>query len=461
MDSTNNVIAYLNENLDSENELIENDITQIEIVSSEKPQNLTSSCKIFKIYNNILFCSNFLQFLYRIYQYQQSTKRYVFFPVVEQIFNNKNKHIDELSYIKFVNNKIFLVIHKNQFSEILPLIKWKGENSDIFEKVVYYQYVFDSDENFLGETIDIILSYIDPMKKHKNIKLKSLEKANQSCNINTNVDESFRLVFVKDYFPRIFTEQRILDPINKLIDSKVEAILCPVGIGALATKQYTGHSTPIPTSEISNEMRNMPVACFGIDLIKKERKVSENIFEYHLKFLIEILYEKDLESLKDFNTEIRIQNAINPDNNGLPRTIYYEYSSSTYQYSYLRNIIDKILIDIAPGSYHSRVKPDGTSKNPLPGSYLFYFVFVRNRFENVQSKRRLANLIDANVKVVLCIFGNDEVPKTTITGIDLGENKKLNPVVFRVTNEKLKSPEEYQESIKNLKTEIQTFQRKA
>ena len=63
MDSTNNVIAYLNENLDSENELIENDITQIEIVSSEKPQNLTSSCKIFKIYNNILFCSNFLQFL--------------------------------------------------------------------------------------------------------------------------------------------------------------------------------------------------------------------------------------------------------------------------------------------------------------------------------------------------------------------------------------------------------------
>ena len=34
MDSTNNVVAYLNENLDSVNDLTENDITQIEIVSS-------------------------------------------------------------------------------------------------------------------------------------------------------------------------------------------------------------------------------------------------------------------------------------------------------------------------------------------------------------------------------------------------------------------------------------------
>ena len=60
MESTNKVIAYFNNNLYSENELIENDITQIEIVSSEKPQNLTSSCKIFKIYNDISSCSHFL-----------------------------------------------------------------------------------------------------------------------------------------------------------------------------------------------------------------------------------------------------------------------------------------------------------------------------------------------------------------------------------------------------------------
>ena len=457
MDSTNNVVAYLNENLYSENELIENDITQIEIVSSEKPQKLTNGCKIFKIYNNISSCLHFLNFLYRIYQHQQSTKRDVFFPVVEQIFNKKiNKHINWSSYYNFLKNEIFLVIHKNQFSEILPLIKWKGEKSNIFKKDVYYQYISDSDERFLGETIDIILSSIDPMKKHKNIKLESLDNDNQSGNINTNVDESFRLVFVKDYGGRLFVIDKIRNPINKLIDSKVEAILCPVGWGNVATSISKSHSIQVPLSENSKRGRNMPAACFGIDVNNKQLLVPENIFEYHLKFLIEILYEKDLEILKDYNAEIRIKNSTNTDNNGLPQTIYYEYCSPTYQYSYLRNIIDKILIDIAPRSYHIRVKPDGTSENTLRGSYLFYFAFVCYQIDDDQTKRRLAELINAGVNVVLCFFGGSELPKV---GIQL-DKTTLNPVIFPVFKENLKL-EEYPESIENLKNEVQNISEKS
>ena len=156
-------------------------------------------------------------------------------------------------------------------------------------------------------------SYIDPMKKHNNIKLESLVNDNQYGNINTNVDESFRLVFVKDYSSRLFTNNKIVKPINKLIESQVKAILCPVGKGDLAKSIYTCHSTLIPTSAVSTIERNMPVACFGIDLNNKQLVVPENTFEYHLKFLIEKLYEKDLNDLKYLNTEIRIQNSINTD----------------------------------------------------------------------------------------------------------------------------------------------------
>ena len=455
MDSTNEVVAYLNQNLYSENKLIENDITQIEIVSSEKPQKLTNGCKIFKIYNDIRSCSHFLKFLYRIYQHQQSTKRYVFFPVVEQIFKTKDKR--DRNYSNFLKNEIFLVIHKNQFSIILPLIKWEGENSDIFKKVVYYQYVCDSDETFYRETIDIILSFIDPMKKHEIRKLESLESLennNQADDRSQNDGESVRLVFLTNFSSRPFGDDKKLDLVNKLIDSRVNAILCPVGGGYLAANISQCHSTQIPTSDGSSETRNMPVACFGIDLNNKQLRVPENIFEYHLKFLIEILYEKDLESLKDYNTQIRIENSRNTDNNGLPDTIYYEYCSPTYQYSYLCKIIDEILIDIAPRSYHSRVKPD---KNPPDGSYLFYFAFVSTRYEDDLNKQRLAELINANVKVVLCFFGNYGVETDPI---DLGENKKLNPVVFRVINEKLKLPEEYQESIKQVICRINTYDEK-
>ena len=163
----------------------------------------------------------------------------------------------------------------------------------------------------------MILSYIDPMKKHKNIKLESLESLennNQADDRNQNDGESVRLVFVKDYSSRLFTNNKIVKPINKLIESQVKAILCPVGKGDLAKSIYTCHSTLIPT-DVSSETRNMPVACFGIDLNNKQLVVPENTFEYHLKFLIEKLYEKDL---NDLNTEIRIQNSINTDNNGLP-----------------------------------------------------------------------------------------------------------------------------------------------
>ena len=188
----------------------------------------------------------------------------------------------------------------------------------------------------------------------------------------------------------------------------------------------------------------------------KQLLVPENIFEYHLKFLIEILYEKDLNDLKDYNTQIRIENSRNTDNNGLPDTIYYEYCSPTYQYSYLRKIIDEILIDIAPRSYLSRVKPGGTSENTPRGSYLFYFAFVCYQIDDDQTKRRLAELINAGVKVVLCFFGNDGVAKS---GIQV-DKTTLNPVVFRVIDKELKSEESYQDSIEQVICRIHTYDEK-
>jgi len=58
------------------------------------------------------------------------------------------------------------------------------------------------------------------------------------------------------------------------------------------------------------------------------------------------------------------------------------------------------------------------------------------------------------VNVVLCFFGSSELLKD---GVQL-DKTTLNPVIFPVFKEKLKL-EEYQESKKNLKNEVQTFQR--